>query len=348
MRGLNERRQSVFEGSPESFDGRNGTVPTNSTEALPGAEPAKGFAKPLPGELGPLVGDEVSGRAETKRGPLNEPAHLAGRGFFPEDFSDKGHAGEDIEYDHELEGKQSKETRDGGDIGHPDVIRTTSPRSSTRLGCSFGNGGLGRFFFEHSPDGAFGDLPTGPTEHLRDLLAATETVKAHGVDEMADDIGVAPDRRLGTDERAHGFLFGVGRDFLLPPGHRVSRDRKELGGFLLGKVKERLELEDLESQVWGVMRPTSFRNLLPALGQDSGDGFVTPCQDGQPSHVGKGDLKGLVGVSVLSELGSTGEAKKSRGLDQSAQGVGVELGVIRQRDEKAFGVRAPLHGGPFL
>ena len=96
----------------------------------------------------------MSGRAETKRGPSNQPAHLAGGGFFPEDFSDERHAREDVEYDHELKGKQSKETRDGGDIGHPDVIRTASTESSSRLGGSFGNGGLWRFFFEDSADGA--------------------------------------------------------------------------------------------------------------------------------------------------------------------------------------------------
>ncbi len=67
------------------------------------------------------------------------------------------------------------------------------------------------------------------------------------MDEMAEDIGIAPDRRLGLNERAHGFLAWVRPNFLLPAGHGVSRDRKEPGGFLLGKAKEGLELEDLES-----------------------------------------------------------------------------------------------------
>jgi len=39
------------------------------------------------------------------------------------------------------------------------------------------------------------------------------------------------------------------------------RDRKELGRFLLGKPKERLELEDLESQRRGVMRPPPLWHL---------------------------------------------------------------------------------------
>ena|SRR3990172_4881270 len=83
-----ERTQSqgVFDGSPTSFDDRDGAVAADGTEALPGAEPESGFLKPLGRELPSLVGDEVSGWAETKRGPLEQPAHLSGGGFFPEDF----------------------------------------------------------------------------------------------------------------------------------------------------------------------------------------------------------------------------------------------------------------------
>ncbi len=70
------------------------------------------------------------------------------------------------------------------------------------------------------------------------------------------------------------------------------------------------------------MRSTSFGNLVPSLGLDSGDGFVTLCQQGQPAQVGKGDLKRLAGVSVLGELDSTGEAEESGGLEQGGQGIG--------------------------
>ena len=234
--------QDIFECSPESFDDGNGAVATNGTETLPSAELSKGLAKPPRGELLSLIGDEVLGRAESQRGPLKEPAHLSGGGFFPEDFGGERHPREDIEEDHELEGEQSKETGDGSDVGHPDVMGIASAESTGRLGWPFGKGSLGRFFFEDSADGAFGDLPTGSSEGLGDLLAATETGRVHGMDEMADDIGIAPDRRIRLNERAHGFLSWVGRDFLLPTGHGVSRDGKELGGFFLGKPEERLEL----------------------------------------------------------------------------------------------------------
>jgi len=137
-----ERTQSqgVFEGSPESLDDGNGTVLADGTEALPGTEPSQRFPKPLGGELPSLIGDEVPGWAEMKRGPFEQPAYLSGGAFFPEDFGDEGHAGEDIEDDHELEGKQSKETGDGGDVSHPDVMGMAGAESPGRLGCFFGNG----------------------------------------------------------------------------------------------------------------------------------------------------------------------------------------------------------------
>ena len=96
------------------------------------------------------------------------------------------------------------------------------------------------------------------------------------------------------------------------------------------------------------MGPTPFGNLVPSLGLDSGDRFVTPGQQSEPPQVSKGDLKGLAGVAILSKLGSTGEAEKSGGLEQGGQGIGVESRVARERDQKPFGVRTPLHGGPFL
>src|SRR3972149_11563461 len=154
--------QAVFESSPKPFDDRDGAVPADGTEALPGIEPKQRFAKPLGRELPSLVGGEGSGGAETKRGPLEQPAHLSGGGFFPEHFGGKRHAGEDIEDDRELEGKQSKEAWDGGDVGHPDVMGMAGAESAGRLGCSFGKGDLGGFFFGHSSDGAFANLPTGP------------------------------------------------------------------------------------------------------------------------------------------------------------------------------------------
>ena len=54
-----------------------------------------------------------------------------------------------------------------------------------------------RFFLEESADRAFGDLPAGPGESLSDLPAAAETGRVHGMDEMADDIGIAPDGWVG-------------------------------------------------------------------------------------------------------------------------------------------------------
>ena len=192
--------QGVFESSPKPFDNRDGAVPADGTEALACAEPSQRFAKPLGGELPSLVGDEVPGWAEAKRGPLNQPAHLSGTGFFPEHLGCERHAGEDIEYDHELEGEQAKEAGDGRDVGHPDVIRVARAEITARRVGSFGNRDLGRFFFDEATDGAFADLPAGPTESLSDLLGATEAGRVHGMDEMADDIGIAPDGRIGTNE----------------------------------------------------------------------------------------------------------------------------------------------------
>jgi len=97
-----------------------------------------------------------------------------------------------------------------------------SAKSSRRFRRGYGSGWLRRFFPEHSPDGAFGKLPTGATESLSDLLAASETGRVHGVDEMADDIGIASDGRVGTDERAHGFLFGLGRESCSCGGKKYS------------------------------------------------------------------------------------------------------------------------------
>jgi hypothetical protein len=57
-----------------------------------------------------------------------------------------------------------------------------------------------RFFLEESADRAFGDLPAGPAESLSNLLAATETGRVHGMDEMADDIGIAADRWVGLHQ----------------------------------------------------------------------------------------------------------------------------------------------------
>ena len=122
--------QAVFESSPEPLDDGNGAVPADGPEALPGAEPSQRFAKSLGRELPPLIGDEVSRWAETKRGQLNQPAHLSGGGFFPEHFGGERHTREDIEYDYELEGKQSKEAGDRRDVSHPDVMGTASAESS--------------------------------------------------------------------------------------------------------------------------------------------------------------------------------------------------------------------------
>jgi len=73
-----------------------------------------------------------------------------------------------------------------------------------------------------------------------------------------------------------------------------------------------------------------------------------PCQHGLDSKVGKCDLKGFSGVSVLGELGPTSKTEKPSGFDQSAQGNGVESRVCSQRSQEFFGTRAPLHGGRFL
>lgn len=58
-----------------------------STEVDP-----KGFPKLLRRELRSLIGDEVFGWTEPKRGPLKEPAHLSSGGFFPKHFVGEGHA----------------------------------------------------------------------------------------------------------------------------------------------------------------------------------------------------------------------------------------------------------------
>jgi len=197
-----ERTQSqgVFDGSPESLDDGDGGVPADGAEALPGAEPSERLTKPAGGELASLIGDKVSWRTETTRGSLNKPAYLSGTGVFPEDFGVERHAGEDIEDDHELEGKQSKEAGDGGDVRHPDVIRVAGAESSQRFGRWHGSRRLGRFFFEESTDRAFGDLPAGAGESLSNLPAASETSGSHGMDEMADDIGIAADRWVGLHQ----------------------------------------------------------------------------------------------------------------------------------------------------
>ena len=69
--------QRVFECSPESFDDRNGAVLTDGTEALPRAEPAKGFAKSLRRELLSLIGGEVLGRTEPVDRGSEQPGHVS-------------------------------------------------------------------------------------------------------------------------------------------------------------------------------------------------------------------------------------------------------------------------------
>jgi len=58
------------------------------------------------------------------------------------------------------------------------------------------------FLPEDTADSASGEAKAGPGQGLGDPVVATETEKAQGVDELADDVGVAADGRRGANEGA--------------------------------------------------------------------------------------------------------------------------------------------------
>ena len=66
---------------------------------------------------------------------------------------------------------------------------------------SFGGTADWRFLKKDSPDGPPGELPSGACEGLGNLLVTSESAKAHGVNELADHVGVSAGGRSGLDEK---------------------------------------------------------------------------------------------------------------------------------------------------
>jgi hypothetical protein len=239
---LDEGREGFEQGKcpqcpPESFEDSDGADLADSAESLADVEAIAGVAEELGGELTSLVGDEVPAEAEAGDGVSEKGGDFGGGRLLEEDPSGEGHPGKDIENESELETKDPEKARDVGEVGEKDMLgEARAQRTFVMDGAGLGfvrftRFTLGRLLFEDPGHGGLRDSPPGPCQSLGDCLVAAEAGEAHGVDELADDVGEAAHGRSGADERG-ARLFIESVRFPLPPSNGVLRQAEEASRFL--------------------------------------------------------------------------------------------------------------------
>ena len=99
------------------------------------------------------------------------------------------------------------------------MVEISGPDGERSFG-SFNLGGIftGWLFPKNPPDGAFREFLSYASQCLGDGLVAAEAGELHGVDELADDVGVATDRWTGSNEWFSALVLAGTRALALPPG----------------------------------------------------------------------------------------------------------------------------------
>ena len=97
----------MFQGLPESLDDGDGSGLAKCSEPGVDTDRLDRFLEEVGGELGPLVGDEVSWAAVPGEGLVEDFQDLVGAGLLVKDSESERHSGEDVEDDDELEAKES-------------------------------------------------------------------------------------------------------------------------------------------------------------------------------------------------------------------------------------------------
>ena len=334
------KAQVAFEGFPKSFDEGDGADFADGSEAMPHVKSGKKFPEPRIGELGTLVGDEVTRRAEPATSGSKEFLDLGRRRFCGKDAGGERHSGEGVEYDGDLEMEEAEEAWDVGQIGQPDMVGIVS--ADGPAGRRWGSGrSWRRIFLSNASDSLSRKLPAGAGESLRDELVTTKAGEGHGLDQVADHIGIASNGRLGTHERVVGLRLG--ESCLVPAGDGVGGNGKEPCGFSVGKCQEVADAEDAEALLGRVVRAPAFRKSLPALRQDGSGLMIDACVKSLFLGPGKANLKRLRGVPHLGESETGGITEKLGGFSQGAKGKDVKAAILGKREEDPFRMRG-RHG----
>ena len=158
---------------------------------MPDSEPGEGAAERPALELGSLVRDRVARRAESAGRVGEQFRHVAAGRLLEEDpCGERCARRKDIENDGELEGEETEESRDLGEVQHPDVIRILGADRS-RLDDRDWRRRLDGLLVSHAQDGSTGQLPADPRQVKADGPVSGEGCQGHRLNQVPDDVGVA-------------------------------------------------------------------------------------------------------------------------------------------------------------
>jgi len=119
-----------------------------------------------------------------------------------EDLKGEGRPAEGLEHASDMKLAQTEEGLDHGHFHHPDVVDEASHDGFLRPGGRHGRGWRRRFLHE-TADGSRGQLPAGTGEHGGDHVLPAAAEASHGLSQVADDVGQAPDGRSRFDCGTH-------------------------------------------------------------------------------------------------------------------------------------------------
>jgi len=194
-----------------------------------------------------------------------------------------------------------------------------------------------RLFLEHAGYGAFGDFPAAASEGLCDAEISAEAGEPHGVDELADDVGVAANRGLRVDESPFGVGLSGASRFSFPTGDGAWSEPEEASSLLRGEGQQSLEPQDAVAELGGVLRAVSIGNLVPAEAEDLGGFLEEEAEEVVLLALGESDLPSLAGVSLLGELEAEGQAEELIGFEDGAERELGEVAALDEREEDTVG-----------
>lgn len=225
----------------------------------------KKLSEPRVGELGTLVGDKVARWAEPTTRCSKELLELSGGRLGRKDASGQRHSREGVQNDGGLEMEETEQAGDVGEIRQPDMVRVSSPHGPPGRWAR-GGGRLRQDFASYPANGFPGEFPPGAGEGLGDELVAAQADERHGLNQVPDDIGVAADGRLGSDERTDGLGVWVSQSLLVPASDGAGGNREKPRSFSVGERQQVPEAQDAVALLRGVVRTAAFGELLPTLG----------------------------------------------------------------------------------
>jgi hypothetical protein len=330
--------KEVFESPPESLDDGDGADLSDGAQTVANAEGSEGILEIGAGELTALVGDEVFGGSESFTRLPEELGKFARGRFFGKDSSGERKSGEEVEDEGELESEEAEEAWDLGEVDEENVVGVARANGSfLARGQSLRRNSAGRLLPEDASDGSCGESKPGSGESLGDALVASEAEKAHGVDELSDDVGVAADGRVGADERSVRRRQVSAFRIPLPASDGFRGNAESFCGFFCARDEEFFETQDAISLLGSVLRSFLVGDLVPAGGEDLGELEIEVSEEEILLPFGESGLERVLGVAQRPETVSESKTQKLACFQDGFHGEAVEVGRFGEGKEGSLG-----------